>query len=185
MRNLAAVAVGSSPVLTFGALQLLGSSQSPQWSSIADDFMSPRFWFALTILMICGAFGGVAYELLLRGGAIEMPHRVRAEDARQFSHVPARSLFALGIFGRAIVGAAAAVTLLFVVAPTTAHSAVAMSVTAGAAAPAMIRLMRKQLMFAADLMSRMTRETNRKDNPAPAVSSAPVASAPVAIGKAA
>jgi len=180
MRNVAAVAVGSSPVLTFGALQLLGSSQSPQWSSIADDFMNVRFWFALGIVLLCSAFGGIAYELLLRGGAIEMPHRVRADDSKQFTHAPARTLIALGIFGRAIVGAAAAVTLLFVVAPTTAHSAIAMSVTAGAAAPAMIRLMRKQLMFAADLMSRISRESTKKDSPAPAVASGPVAIAKAA-----
>src|SRR5436190_2064454 len=86
-------------------------------------------------IAMCGAFGGIAYELLLRSGAIELPHRVRAEDAKRYTHAPVHSLIALGIFGRAIVGAAAALTLLFVVAPTTAHSAIAMSVTAGAAAP--------------------------------------------------
>jgi hypothetical protein len=180
MRNVAAVAVGSSPVLTFGALQLLGSSQTSQWSGIADDFMNPRFWFSLVIVLLCGAFGGVAYELLLRSGAIELPHRVRAEDARRYTHAPVHSLIALGIFGRAIVGAAAAVTLLFVVAPTTAHSAIAMSVTAGAAAPAMIRLMRKQLMFAADLMSRLSRESSKKEDEAPAVATAPMAIAKAA-----
>ena len=182
MRNVAAVAVGSSPVLTFGALQLLGSGQTSQWSGITDDFMNLRFWFSLMIVLLCGAFGGIAYELLLRGGAIELPHRVRAEEAKRYTHAPAHTLIALGIFGRAIVGAAAALTLLFVVAPTTAHSAIAMSVTAGAAAPAMIRLMRKQLMFAADLMSRMTRESAKKESPAAV---APVAPTPAAIARSA
>jgi hypothetical protein len=172
MRNVAAVAIGSSPVLTFGALQLLGSSQPTPWSGIADDFLNLRFWFSLTVVLLCGAFGGVAYELLLRGGAIELPHRVRADDGKQYSHAPARTLIALGIVGRAIVGAAAAVTLLFVVAPTTAHSAIAMSVTAGAAAPAMIRLMRKQLLFAADAMSRFSRESRTREA-APQPESAP------------
>ena len=172
--------------MTFGALQLLGSSQSPQWGSIADDFMTFRFWFSLAIMLLCGAFGGMAYELLVRSGAIELPHRVRPEDAKRYTHAPAHSLIALGIFGRAIVGAAAAVTLLFVVAPTTAHSAIAMSVTAGAAAPALIRLMRKQLMFAADLMSRLTRDSSdKKDSAATPVAAAPVAAPPVAIAKAA
>jgi hypothetical protein len=143
-------------VLTLGALQLLGGSQTPQWSNIADEFFSLRFWFTLLVLLISGAFGGVSYELLLRGGTIELPHRVRpGRGGRTFHHAPRNSLIALGIVGRAIVGASAAAAVLMVVAPSTAHSAVALGVTAGAAAPALIRLMRKQLLFAADALSRL------------------------------
>ena len=143
-------------MLTIGALQLLGGPQTPQWSSIADDFFSPRFWFTLLVLLISGAFGGVSYELLLRGGTIELPHRVRpGHGGRTFHHAPRNSLIALGIVGRSIVGASAAAAVLMVVAPSTAHSAVALGVTAGAAAPALIRLMRKQLLFAADALSRL------------------------------
>jgi hypothetical protein len=182
MRNAAAIAIGSSPVLTFGALQLLNSSQTPQWSGIADDFQSLRFWFTLSIVLICGAFGGSAYEVLLRGGAIELPHRVRPEDGKTYTHAPAHTLIALGILGRAIVGAAAALTVLLVVAPSTAHSAIALSVTAGAAAPALIRLMRRQLLFAADAMARLNRDNRRAENagdPTPARRRAPAPVGPV------
>ncbi len=176
MRNAAAVAIGSSPVLTFGALQLLGSTQSPQWGAISDDFLNPRFWFTLAILVMSGAFGGIAYELLLRGGAIELPHRVHKYEAeRAYKHAPAETLIALGIVGRAIVGAAAAATVLLVVAPSTAHGAIALGVTAGAAAPALIRLMRKQLLFAADAMSRLQRESRSSSVPTPGARPAAVA----------
>ncbi|HEY3058127.1 MAG TPA: hypothetical protein VGL99_04040 [Chloroflexota bacterium] len=168
MRNAAAVAIGSSPVLTFGALQVLGSSQTPQWNGIADDFLNLRFWFTLAVLVMSGAFGGIAYELLLRGGAIELPHRVhKYEAARVHKHAPAETLIALGIVGRAIVGAAAALTVLLVVAPSSAHAAIALGVTSGAAAPALIRLMRKQLLFAADAMARMQRASRSNTEPAP------------------
>jgi hypothetical protein len=167
MRTAAAVAVGSSPVLTFGALQLLGSSQAPQWSAISDDFFNPRFWVTLVVLLVSGAFGGVSYELLRRGGAVELPHRVRPDrGGRTFQHAPHDSLIALGIVGRAIVGASAAAAVLMVVAPSTAHSAIALGVTSGAAAPALIRLMRKQLLFAADALSRLSGDSRAQDRAA-------------------
>ena len=54
----------------------------------------------------------------------------------------------------------------WVVAPSNGFSLIAMGITAGAAAPAMIRLMRKQLLFAADLVSRMQPESRREPQPA-------------------
>jgi len=154
----AAVAIGS-PFATFGALQLLSASQVPQWPSVAADFGTSGLWVTVLALMICGAFGGVAYELLLRGGTIELPHRVRPDSVgRNFTHAPAESLIALGVVGRALVGAAAALSVLLVVAPSSAHATLALGVTAGAAAPALIRLMRRQLLFAADALSRMQRQ---------------------------
>src|SRR5207237_8382521 len=148
----------ASPLVGFGALQMLGSGATPQWSGITDDFLSPRFWLTIVIMLLGGAFGGMAYELLLRGGAIELPHRVREEEVgRKYTHAPADTLIALGILGRGLVGAAAAVTILVVTAPTSAHAAIALSVTSGAAAPALIRLMRRQLMIVADVLGRMNR----------------------------
>jgi hypothetical protein len=162
MKHVAAVAAGSSPFVTFGALQLLGSSQVAAWPAVADDFMSLRFWLILAVVLIAGAFGGISYELLLRKGAIEMPHRVKSKrGVRKYSHAPAETLIALGIVGRAIVGASAAAAAMLVVAPSTGQGAIALGVTAGAAAPAMIRLMRKQLLFAADAMSRLSTPERR------------------------
>jgi hypothetical protein len=157
MRTAAVVAAGSSPIVTFGALQLLGASQSPRWTGIGDELGDPRTWLTLVLMLIAGAFGGVAYELLLRKGAIELPHRVtrRSIGRRRYAHAPAETLIALGTLGRALVGSAAAMCVLLVVAPTNAHSAIAFGVTAGAAAPAVIRLMRKQLLFAADAIERL------------------------------
>ena len=155
----AAVAIGS-PFATFGALQLLSASQVPQWPSVAAEFGSPGLWLTILALLISGAFGGVAYELLLRRGTIELPHRVRPDSgARSYEHAPAENLIALGVVGRALVGAAAAVSVLLVVAPSSAHATLALGVTAGAAAPALIRLMRRQLLCAADALSRMQRQT--------------------------
>ena len=158
MKHTSAVAMGASPIVTFGALQLMGSSAAPQWAGIADDFLSPHFWLVVVVMLLGGAFGGISYELLLRGGAIELPHRVKPDDVgRNYTHAPAETLIALGTVGRGLVGASAAMCILLVASPATAHAALALAVTSGAAAPALIRLMRKQLMLAADVLGRMSR----------------------------
>jgi hypothetical protein len=160
MRNAAALALGSSPIVTFGALQLLGPHQPGQWSMHADEFSSLRFWLTLSVMLLAGAFGGIAYELLLRKGAIELPHRAtRRCVTRRRSPAPAETMIVLGTLGRALVGAAAAMTVLLVVTPSTAQAAIALGVTAGAGAPATIRLMKKQLTFAADAISRLGHNT--------------------------
>jgi hypothetical protein len=166
MRHAAALALGSSPLVTFGALQLLGSPQPVQWTGVANDLVDGRFWLTLVVMALAGAFGGVAYELLLRKGAVELPHRLTTRTARRrSSHAPPEHVFVLGTLGRALVGAAAAMTVLLVVSPSTAHGAVALGVTAGAGAPAVIRLMKKQLMFAADALQRLS-HAPRKQQPA-------------------
>src|SRR4051812_41661837 len=124
MKHAAAVAIGSSPFVTFGALQVLGASQTPRWGEVADDLLNGRFWLTLAIILLSGAFGGISYELLLRKGAIELPHRVRrrAGDRRRYGGESVENLIALGILGRGIVGASAAAAALIVLAPSNAHS---------------------------------------------------------------
>ena len=173
MKHTAAVAMGASPIVTFGALQLMGSSATPQWSAIADDLLSGRFWLTVLVMLIGGAFGGISYELLLRGGAIELPHRVKPDEVgHNYTHAPAETLIAVGTVGRGLVGAAAAISVLLVASPATAYAALALAVTSGAAAPAIIRLMRKQLMFAADVLGRVSR-TERTQQQAAATEHVP------------
>jgi hypothetical protein len=141
---------------------MFGAS-TPPWPGITDDFMSLRFWLTIAVMLLGGAFGGVSYELLLRKGAIELPHRVQADAAgRNYSHAPAETLIAIGIVGRALVGSAAAISVLMVANPSTGHAALALSVTSGAAAPALIRLMRKQLLIASDVLDRLNRVNQHK-----------------------
>src|SRR5690242_11014897 len=115
MRHAATIGIGlgASPLVTFGAMQMFGSSGTRQPPTVTDDFMSPRFWLTIVVVLLGGAFGGVSYELLLRKGAIELPHRVKPDaPGRSFTHAPAETLIALGIVGRALVGSAAALSVL-------------------------------------------------------------------------
>jgi hypothetical protein len=167
MKHAASVAIGASPIVTFGALQMFGASSAAQWPDVADQFMNLRFWLTILVILLCGAFGGVSYELLLRKGAIELPHRVQPDSVgRAYTHAPPNTLIAFGIVGRALVGSAAALCILLVAAPGTAHAVIALSVTAGAAAPALIRLMRKQLLVAANVLDRLNRAGEPDPQPA-------------------
>jgi hypothetical protein len=137
-------------------VQYLGASQSTPWPAIGGDFLDVQFWLTIVIVALAGAFGGVSYELLLRGGAIELPHRIKpGAGGRSYGSAPVENLVALGILGRAFVGAAAALSVLLFVGPSSGHTAIALGVTSGAAAPAMIRLMRKQLLSMAEALSAM------------------------------
>jgi hypothetical protein len=151
MKQAAALA---TPIATIGAVQYLGASQTTPWPTIGGDFLDLQFWLTIVIVALAGAFGGVSYELLLRGGAIELPHRVKpGTGGRSYGSAPVENLIALGILGRAFVGAAAALSALLFVGPNSGHTAIALGVTSGAAAPAMIRLMRKQLLSMAEALS--------------------------------
>jgi hypothetical protein len=141
-------------VARFTAVQMLAASQTTPWSTIGGDFLDVQFWLTVFIVALAGAFGGASYELLLRGGAIELPHRVKpGTGGRSYGSAPVENLIALGILGRALVGAAAALSVLLFVGPSSGHAAMGLGVTSGAAAPAMIRLMRKQLLSAAEALS--------------------------------
>src|SRR3979411_3048274 len=103
MKQAAALA---TPIATLGAVQLFGASQTAPWSKINGDFLEVQFWLAIVIVALAGAFGGVSYELLLRGGAIELPHRVKqGTGGRSYGMAPGEDLMALRMPGGAPVDA--------------------------------------------------------------------------------
>jgi len=115
--------------------------------AVATGFLDSMFWFALTMTLAFGAFGGVVYELLLRRGTIELPHRVTTHaEIDQYTHAPAHTLVKVGTLGRGVVGATAAVIVMSIIPVGTPHAAAAVALTAGAAAPTLIRLVRKHLI---------------------------------------
>jgi hypothetical protein len=152
MKNLGVAAAGSSPLLTLGAIQFMHSSAA-DWAAVASGFLDPRFWFTLGVMLLFGAFGGISYELLLLKGVIELPHRGNPSTDLANPH-----LVSLGIVGRAIVGAAAAGSMLLVASPNSPQTAVALAITSGIGSQALIRLLRKQLVAATKALGKATRE---------------------------
>jgi hypothetical protein len=153
MKNLAVAAAGSSPILTLGAIQFMHPSAA-DWEAVAAGFLDSRFWFALGVVLLFGAFGGISYELLLLRGVIELPHRGDTSAAGQANP----HLVSLGIVGRAIVGAAAAGSMLLVASPNNPQTAIALAITSGIGSQALIRLLRKQLVAATRALGKATKK---------------------------
>jgi hypothetical protein len=104
------------------------------------------FWFTLVITVICGAIGGVVYELLILQGNIELPHKpVRAETPEN-PYAIVKNMIDLGIWARIIIGAAAAVAALLVLSPSTTFGLIATALVAGSAGTSIFRSMQDRFV---------------------------------------
>lgn len=97
--------------------------------ALAETMAQSDFKIVLLVTLIFGALGGLVYELLVLQGSIETPHRV-AEGGWVLD---------LGVLGRMLMGAMAAVAGLYVAPPETAYKLVAVAVVAGVSASAIFK----------------------------------------------
>lgn len=160
----AAVALSTSPYLAVGAgavgLHAFGS-QVP-WSELANTYLEPRFWLTLAVIAACGAVGGVVYELVRWRGIIELPHRVGCAEMNESNpDAPTSAMIDLGVVGRAISGATAAVAIQWIVPPGNAEATLAVAVTAGLTASPLIRTLRRQIVALANWQKKSRKPTHR------------------------
>jgi hypothetical protein len=142
-----AVALAGAPVVGATVVAATHWPEAGLAPAVAAGFLDSMFWFAFAMTVAFGAFGGLVYELLLRQGTLELPHRVTTQaEMAQHTHAPAHTLIKVGTLGRGVVGATAAVIVISIVPVGTPHAAAAVALTAGAAAPTLIRLVRKHLI---------------------------------------
>ena len=97
--------------------------------SLADTMSQSDFRLVLALTLIFGGLGGLVYELMVLQGSVEQPHRVKEGGW----------VYDLGVIGRMLMGAMAAVAALFVISPADAYKLVAVSVIAGASASAIFK----------------------------------------------
>jgi hypothetical protein len=98
-------------------------------ASLANTMTQGDFRLILILTLVFGALGGLVYELMVLQGSVEQPHRVQAGGW----------VYDLGVIGRMLMGAMAAVAALFVISPEDAYKLVAVSVIAGASASAIFK----------------------------------------------
>jgi hypothetical protein len=96
---------------------------------LADTMAQGEFRLILILTLAFGALGGLVYELMVLQGSVEQPHRVQEGGW----------VYDLGVIGRMLMGAMAAVAALFVISPEDAYKLVAVSVVAGASASAIFK----------------------------------------------
>lgn len=116
-------------------------------TALASGFYDPEFWVTILATLIAGAAGGVVYELLTLQGNIEKPHMMKEnENEKLFSSAIAQFCFDLGIWARVIIGAFAALSVLFVFSPPTTMALISMAVIAGSAGSAIFGALQERLI---------------------------------------
>ncbi len=96
---------------------------------LADTMTTGDFRLVLILTLVFGGLGGLVYELMVLQGSVEQPHRVQEGGW----------VYDLGVIGRVLMGAMAAVAALYVISPEDAYKLVAVSVVAGASASAIFK----------------------------------------------
>jgi hypothetical protein len=118
-------------------------------NSIASSFKDWAFWITLLATIVSGALGGIAFELMVLQGNIEMPHKYTSQETEEkFPYAISRYLYDLGFVARIIIGALAAVAAWVVLSPQTAFSLLATAIVAGSAGTSILRSLQDRLLAA-------------------------------------
>lgn len=116
---------------------------------VVAGFADPAFWVVLVANLVAGAVGGVAYELLILQGNLELPHKLAEEEVTEkYPYAIVKNLYDLGIWARVIIGALAAVAALLVLSPSTTFGLLATAVVAGSAGTSVFRSIQDRLLAA-------------------------------------
>lgn len=151
--------VWTSPSLLLIPLALLASSGAfgqeagggNAIASVVRAWGDPLFWVFLLVVAAFGSLGGLVYELMTLRGRLEMPHR--ADDVaadEDLAGAVARYLYDLGLLGRMIIGALAAIVVVWPLGLVDSGplAVISGSIVAGAAGIAVFRSLQDRLMAA-------------------------------------
>lgn len=147
--SLQAAAVIASTPATAAGLRAVGISIDLDTQALARGLMESTLWLSLALAALFGAIGGFVAELLSLHGSIELPHRVKRGHGKRTRLAEARDMVDLGVFSRMLLGAAAALALLSVYAPSSATALLVNALIAGSAATAVFRLVQGRLLAGA------------------------------------
>ena len=139
-----------APAVLFAQTEA-GTGDSPNPIAKFFDQLNGDFWLFLLIVALFGMLGGFVYELLSLGGRIEWPHKTDDVDpAEKLEHAIAKYLFDLGVFGRMIIGALAAIVVVYPlgVVENGPLAVASVSILAGAAGIAVFRSLQDRLLAA-------------------------------------
>jgi hypothetical protein len=127
--------------------QVLDPTTDLDIAALASGFGDWEFWVTILATLIAGAAGGVVYELITLQGNIEIYHKLDEDEiaALLSSSVKAKFLIDFGIWARVIIGALAALSVLFVFSPPTTIALISMAVIAGSAGSAIFGALQDRL----------------------------------------
>ena len=141
----AAAVLAAAPVSAAG-LHAIGVNTDLDSLMLSTGLLDAHLWFALGMTAIFGGIGGFISELLSLHGNIELPHRVRRGQAKRTRFAEAQDMVDLGIVSRILLGAAAALAVLSVYAPSTPTALLVDALIAGSAGTAVFRMVQSRFL---------------------------------------
>jgi len=130
-------------------------------STLISDLGTWQFWVVLLVTLVCGALGGLVYELLILQGNIERPHApLKEEWADTPQYAITKNLYDLGVWARVIIGALAGVAALLILKPDTTSELLASAIVAGSAGISIFRSLQDRML--ATLSAKETADTKAK-----------------------
>ncbi len=160
--SLQAAAVVASAPATAAGLRAVGISTDIDTAFLSASLLDPTLWHALAMAALFGGLGGFVAELLSLHGNIELPHRVKNGHGKRTRLADPRDMVDLGILSRMALGAAAALAVLSVYAPTSATALLVNALIAGSAATAVFRLVQGRLLAGASTSTKKAKPELRK-----------------------
>lgn len=117
-------------------------------AEILSQWADGGFWLFLLVVAAFGAFGGVIYELLVLKGRLQLPHRAEGTEVEDLQGAAARYLYDLGTLARILIGAAAAIVVVWVLGleANGATGVIAGAIVAGATGIAVFRSLQDRLI---------------------------------------
>jgi len=130
-------------------------------ATLISELGTWQFWVVLLVTLVCGALGGLVYELLILQGNIERPHPSNKEEwADTPQYAITKNLYDLGIWARLIIGALAGVAALLVLKPDNTFGLLASAIVAGSAGISVFRSLQDRML--ATLSAKETADTKVK-----------------------
>ncbi len=129
----------------------LPAGGGPNTAAIVAGLGDSNFWLTLLVTVVCGALGGLVYELIILQGNIELPHKSTAAESLPASDSPLAIqlyLYDLGIWGRILIGGLAAVGVAWLLEPENLTALVSLSLIAGSAGISVFKSMQDRLTAA-------------------------------------
>jgi len=119
------------------------------YKSVIGEMGAWQFWVTLVVTLVCGALGGIVYEMLILQGNIERPHvTIKEEVTETPQYAVAKNLYDLGIWARVIIGALAGIAAFFVIKPASALQLMATTLVAGSAGISIFRSLQDRMLLA-------------------------------------
>lgn len=124
------------------------SGRTVDYENIYNDLTSWHLWLTVLLAGVCGALGGLVYELVALQDRIKLPSRLPAVPTGQAANgdaPPGAQFWNLGFLARVLIGGLASISVLYFISPTTGIQLLALSIISGSVGMALFQALQARV----------------------------------------